>query len=151
LTPANFPYDPNLVGLVLQAVGEVFSHIKDQRDTGRLEEVVGLVLGEGKVVRLTNQARSIARFDIGPTQFDDAVASLHPSQPVLAFYHSHPTGNLAPSIEDQGVMRGHFSSGVYLPWLIATDEPSPRARLHWIDPLYDTIASYDLPVCLTSF
>lgn len=120
-------------------IGGVFEHVM-----GQTEEVVGLIHGRGHVSRLINQARSASRFDIGPTQFDDVVANLSADSGVHAFYHSHPTGNLAPSIEDQQTMRRHFTAGVHLPWLIVSDNPVPRARLHWVDPSYSTIASYDL-------
>lgn len=125
-------------------INGVFDHVKWQTDTGREEEVVGLIHGRGYITRLINQARSASRFDIGPTQFDDVVSNLDPDAGVHAFYHSHPTGNLAPSIEDQLSIRRHFDAGVSLPWLIVSANPYPRARLHWVDPSYSSIASYDL-------
>ena len=144
--PENFPYSPDLINQLELCMGGVYEHVKWQEDTGKVEEVVGLALGKGWVHRLVNQARSGARFDIGETQFNDVVANLPSDLHVLAFYHSHPTGNLSPSIEDQSMMMLQFAQGVHMPWLIVTITPFPRARLHWLDPQYQVIGSYDLPI-----
>lgn len=128
------------------ALNGVFDHMRWQESTGKVEEVVGLILDRGHILRLTNQAHSAQRFDIGPTQFEEAVMGLRRDRAILAFYHSHPVGGLDLSLEDQTSLGLHFSHGVTLPWLIVTDTPTSTARLHWVDPSYLTFASYDLAV-----
>lgn len=145
--PDSFPYPSDLIDKLGDGMKGVYDHIQVQ-ESKKLEEVVGLVLDQGQHVPLVNQARSYIRFDIGPTQFDDVVRNLPSDLRVLAFYHSHPAGNLTPSIEDQDQMLFQFARGIYFPWLIATTNPHPHARLHWVDPLYGAVASYDLPVTI---
>ncbi len=146
--PDNFPYGEDLIDRIVPVLGGVYDHVHMQ-EAQKVEEVVGLVV-EGYHIRLVNQARSHARFDIGPSQFDDVVRDIPSDRALLAFYHSHPTGNLAPSIEDQSMMMLQFAQGVYMPWLIVTVTPYPRSRLHWLDPQYQVIASYDLPVTVSA-
>lgn len=83
------------------------------------EEVVGLVLSDGTIVRLTNQARSPHRFAVSQTQMAEALAEIDPDEvQVVAIYHSHPSTSTTPSLVDEQMMRDQKRDGIGLPWLI---------------------------------
>lgn len=67
-------------------------------------ECVGLLLWNGDLVRLRNQADSPSRFFVNPQQLEDNMHILK-SVPPLALYHSHPHREAIPSGEDERFMR----------------------------------------------
>jgi proteasome lid subunit RPN8/RPN11 len=76
---------------VLEAVE---SHLKDTAPI----ECVGLILWDGTVLRLKNQAQSEHRFFVSGQQLEER---LPPDMPVMAIYHSHPHREAEPSGEDR--------------------------------------------------
>lgn len=65
-------------------------------------ECVGLVLGDGTIVKLINQARSTDRFFVGASQISELFEDV--DEDIIATYHSHPSSPAIPSGEDQKFM-----------------------------------------------
>ncbi len=66
-------------------------------------ECVGLLLTNGSIIRLKNQARSRKRFFVNPLQFPEVASQL--TAPISALYHSHLDTPPIPSGEDRRMMR----------------------------------------------
>jgi proteasome lid subunit RPN8/RPN11 len=65
-------------------------------------ECVGLVLANGTVIKLKNQAQSEHRFFVAPQQFEDRHDEF--DAPAGVLYHSHPHREAIPSGEDERMM-----------------------------------------------
>ena len=131
---------------VARVLSQIRTHMDDQAAI-KDEEVVGMVRTDSIIIRLINQAHSALRFDIGPVIMQEAISSLPHGISVIAFYHSHPAGDIHPSPLDQASMAEQFDAGFQMPWLIVTPE---TARLWWMDPTYRTFASWEVPVAVNA-
>jgi len=66
-------------------------------------ECVGLLFGNGNVIKLINQARSPHRFFVNPQQLLDHDTEF--ASEITALYHSHPHRSAEPSGEDERMMK----------------------------------------------
>lgn len=139
--PANFPY-PRFVAMKVSRVVDLIRDHMDEQAAIKNEEVVGMVRTDNKIIRLINQAHSALRFDVSPVLMNEAIGSLPHGVSVVAFYHSHPAGDIEPSPLDRQSMAEQFDLGFHMPWLIVTPE---SARLWWMDPTYRTFSSWLVP------
>jgi proteasome lid subunit RPN8/RPN11 len=76
-------------------------------------EACGVVLMDGYIHRLINQARSPHRWAVSKVQMRELTAS------PIAIYHSHPTSLAVPSSPDRTMMEAWYAhAGLSLPFLI---------------------------------
>lgn len=136
-----FPY-PRFVAMKVKRTLPMIRAHMDEQLAVKNEEVVGMVRTDNKIIRLINQAHSALRFEIGPVLMQEAIASLPHGVSVVAFYHSHPAGDIHPSPLDQQSMAEQFDAHFQMPWLIVTPN---SARLWWMDPIYRTFSSWEVP------
>lgn len=126
------PYPDEVMEAIRVAIPAMNIHAKE----GLPEEVVGFVLSDGDIVRLTNQARSRTRFTISRAQMADRLASINPEKhQIIAIYHSHPesTTTLSPT-DVESMTQTWNDDGLTLPWVVVC--PDSRVGFWWLDPLY---------------
>lgn len=128
----NLPYDESFLDAIETAIPAMNIHARE----GSPQEVVGLVLSDGDIVRLTNQTRSTSMFAVSRAQLADKLAFINPDvHTVIAIYHSHPGGTTTLSPDDQTSMRETWThDGLTLPWV--TIVPDSRLAIWWLDPKY---------------
>lgn len=138
-----FPFSAQVKESVERALPLIHSHLIE----GLPEEVVGLVLSDGSIIPLINQARSSSRFEVSVAQMADVLASIDPEvRTVYALYHSHPAKELSLSFLDQRNLQIHYRTGLSVPWLVMI--PDGSARMWWMDGDYGLPASYQFPLDL---
>jgi proteasome lid subunit RPN8/RPN11 len=127
-----FPYDDSLLDAIDTALPALNIHAKE----GAPEEVVGMVLSSGNIVRLINQSRSNHMFTVSRVQLADKLAMIDPAvNTVIAIYHSHPGGTSTLSPTDvQAMKRTWTDDGLTLPWIVVV--PDSRVAFWWLDPMY---------------
>lgn len=130
----NLPYDESFLDAIDLSIPAMNIHARE----GSPEEVVGLVLSDGDLVRLTNQTRSKHMFAVSREQLADRLALIDPDKhTVIAIYHSHPGGTTTLSPDDQTSMRETWTQdGLTLPWV--TIVPDSRLAIWWLDPAYQS-------------
>jgi proteasome lid subunit RPN8/RPN11 len=90
----------------------IAAHSADDAPT----EACGVVLADGSIHRLINQARSSHRWAVSKVQMRELM-ELHKSP--IAIYHSHPTSLAIPSSPDKTMMEAWYAhAGLSLPFLI---------------------------------
>lgn len=99
----------------LGCLPEIYAHYQEDLPN----ECVGLVWADGKVDRLTNQARSPKRFSVSMSQLVEVMGARQGI--IMAIYHSHPGGSTGLSWEDQFSLRAQFTKGIPFPWLVVTE------------------------------
>lgn len=126
------PYDEDFLKAIDVAIPAMNIHANE----GAPEEVVGLVLSDGDIVRLINQTHSAHMFSVSRTQMADRLTMIDPEKhTVIAIYHSHPKGTTTLSPDDQKSMRTSWiQDGLTLPWV--TIVPDSRLAIWWLDPHY---------------
>ena len=127
------PYDDLVTEAITTAIPAMNIHTRE----GLPEEVVGLILSDGDIVRLINQARSKNRFTVSRAQMAEKLAYIDPEKHVVvAIYHSHPDGTSTLSPTDIDSMRGTWADdGLTLPWVVVC--PDSRVSIWWLDPTYN--------------
>lgn len=128
----NLPYEAEFHDAILDSVWAMNIHANEHWP----EEVCGLVLSNGDIIRLINQARSAHRFTVSRSQLAEKLASIDPDlATVVAIYHSHPRGTTTLSPTDVESMEKSWSDdGLTLPWVVIV--PNSRVGVWWIDPRY---------------
>lgn len=101
-------------------------------------ECVGLLLWDGNLIHLRNQARSPHRFFVNPQQLIDKNDEF--TAPILAIYHSHPQRTATPSGEDERFMR--YLATVWPEVFHVILSPEGHAAYHVVD---DSIEKRLLP------
>lgn len=126
------PYDIGLVEAIRTAIPALNIHAWE----GLPEEIVGLILSDGDIVRLINQARSSSRFEISRRQMAEKLAYVDPEKhSVVAIYHSHPSGTTTLSPTDLESMSLSWKvDRLTIPWVVVC--PGSRVGIWWLDPTY---------------
>lgn len=126
------PYDQLVVDAITLAIPAMNIHAKE----GQPEEVVGMILSDGSIVRLINQLRSPYMFSVSRAQLADRLARIDPEiHTVAALYHSHPAGTSTLSPTDITEMRRSWTDdGLTLPWVVVC--PDSRIGFWWLDPRF---------------
>jgi len=124
-----FPFPCEVEDAISISLPKIHSHLHN----GLPEEVVGLILSDGSIVRLINQARSAVEFTVSQAQLAGVLADINPeTHTVYAVYHTHPGGDIVLSPQDQKTLRFHWVvENLALPWLVMV--PSGMAALCWVD------------------
>ena len=96
---------------MLRVTREVLDRMLAEAEDAREKECCGLLLGSGTVDEArpaTNVAKDPRRrFEIDPQALVDAYRAAREGGPaVIGFYHSHPTGQAAPSATDRAMAAG---------------------------------------------
>lgn len=100
-------------------------------NTFTFTEAVGIIWSDSSVTPLVNQARSSKRFSVSETLFAETLARVDPAEKTMvSLYHSHPSGALFPSSEDQASILTQFRRGIFCPWTII-DPTSPAHTPRW--------------------
>jgi proteasome lid subunit RPN8/RPN11 len=100
-------------------------------DGDTLVEAVGIIWSDSSISPLVNQARSSKRFAVSESLFAETLAQVDPAEKTMvSLYHSHPSGAMFPSSEDQASILTQFRREIFCPWTII-DPTSPPYAPRW--------------------
>ena len=110
-------------------MSDVQSRLEAHLEAEAPNECVGLLLWDGTVIQLRNQAQSPHRFFVNPQQLIDREQEF--TSPILAMYHSHPHRPAVPSGEDERMM--HYLETVWPQVYHIILSPQGHAAYHVVD------------------